>query len=558
MKTTKHMAYALLVLLAAACGKEEFDIANTPPQDALVEMSFTATASTATRTALGGNDGQGGYPVLWTAGDAIAVMPMSGSYDASAIEKMRFTTTIEEGETAATATFTGRTVAGDNVYVAFYPHGRLLEYSCDQYDYNIYYNLPTEQPAVAGTFAPNLCPAYAMTEGEGGDLAFEPLCGLVKFRLSGDAVAELASVRFAAGGQILSGNMDYPQSFWPEGVGAVSYVTLTGVFEADADYYMAVRPCSLADGFSFTFTLKDGSAYVREGKIEGGAIDMGRIGNLGLIDLSEAVFAKPAADDITDIAFIQAVEAGADPAIVLERSSAGYVPLTEQNLKAMASVRRLDVSSRGLTDASALRYFTGLTELKCRWNSLTELDVSGMKELTYLSCRENQLTSLVVDGLANLTYLDCRANHLTELAIGDAMELTELYCQNNSLTELDITRLTKLEQLDCSKNGIEVLDVDDKVSLVGLDCSSNRLSGLDVRRLTGLTLLYCFGNRIPELDISQMADLQMIYCGKQTTDGTEPLTLTLTLTAAQRDGVWAMFSEYTEYNQPVVIEVAQP
>ena len=136
-----------------------FPIALPPPTDdvnGLIEMTFTATAALHTRTTLGeGSDGE--YPVLWTAGDEIAVVPIFGSYEASDIAKMKFTTSINEGETAETATFTGRTYASDGGYAVFYPYCNLTTYNGNRYSNIFYFTIPTEQKAVAGSFAPNIC-----------------------------------------------------------------------------------------------------------------------------------------------------------------------------------------------------------------------------------------------------------------------------------------------------------------------------------------------------------------------------------------------------------------
>ena len=133
MKRPRHilLASSLLTLLAAACSKDDLVPEATQPTDGadgLVEMTFTATAAPATRTTLGEKGADGEYPVLWTSGDEIVVMPAYGRFDKSGLEEMKFTTSIEGG-TAATATFTGSTRPSENKYIAFYPADKLVEYS---------------------------------------------------------------------------------------------------------------------------------------------------------------------------------------------------------------------------------------------------------------------------------------------------------------------------------------------------------------------------------------------------------------------------------------------
>ena len=444
------------------------------------------------------------------------------------------------------------------------------------------------------------------------------MCGLVKFSLAGD-VGNIKSVRFEAGGQVLSGtyicNLWFSTSYITGSESSERHVTLTGPFEAGKDYYMVVAPCSLSGGFSFTFTRNDGSIHVKSGKIEDdGYIYSGDMENFGTIDLSDATFGIPSETDITDMAFIQMVEEAAG--ISLTRNAVGTVSLTEANLETMASVAELNIAEKGLTDLSALKYFTGLQTLDCSRNLLTELDVSALTNLTSLVCSDNALTKLNVSGLTNLTSLDCYRNELTKLDVSKLTGLTKLDCAYNQLTALDVSKLTLLTDLDCSDNQLTTLDVSALTKLTSLDCSDNRLTALDVSNLTlltdldcadnqltalnvskqtlltdldcadnqlkaldvsklthltdldcaknlltelnimNLTLLMdldCSENRMSSLDISEFLNLDSVKCGKQTADGVTPRTLTLTLTAAQKaEGV---FNASSKYNVDVNLNV---
>ena len=571
------LASSLLTLLAAACSKDDLvpeATQRTDGADGLVEMTFTATAAPATRTTLGEKGADGEYPVLWTSGDEIVVMPAYGRFDKSELEEMKFTTSIEGG-TAARATFTGRTQPSENGYIAFYPADKLVEYSGQEYNYNIDFTLPTEQQAIAGNFESGIAPAYAKAKQGSGDLEFEPMCGLVKFSLAGD-VGKIKSVRFEAGGQVLSGTYSCNLWFGTSDItgfeSSESHVTLTGPFEAGEDYYMVVAPCSLSGGFSFTFTRDDDLIHVKSGKIEDGYIYSWDMENFGTIDLSDATFGIPSETDITDMAFIQMVEEAAD--ISLTRNVVGTVSLTKENLAEMARVTELNIAEKGLTDLSALKYFTGLQTLDCSRNLLTTLDVSALTNLTSLDCSDNQLTALDVSGLTNLTSLDCYRNELTKLDVSKLTGLTKLDCAYNQLTTLDVSALTKLTSLDCYRNELTKLDVSNLTLLTELDCAYNQLTALDVSKLTGLTDLDCAKNlltelnvsnltgledldcsenRMSSLDISEFHNLYSVKCGKQTADGVTSRTLTLTLTAAQKAG--GVFDASSKYNVDVNLYV---
>ena len=582
MKRPRHilLASSLLTLLAAACSKDDLVPEATQPTDGadgLVEMTFTATAAPATRTTLGEKGADGEYPVLWTSGDEIVVMPAYGRFDKSELEEMKFTTSIEGG-TAATATFTGRTQPSENEYIAFYPADKLVEYSGQYLNYFVDFTIPTEQRAIAGNFESGIAPAYAKADQEGGDLEFEPMCGLVKFSLVGDVgkIDKIESVRFEAGGQVLSGtyscNLWLSTSYITGFESSKSHVILTGPFVAGKDYYMVVAPCSLSGGFSFTFTHNDDSIHVKSGKIEDGYISGRYMGNFGTIDLSDATFGKPSETDITDMAFIQMVEEAAG--ISLTRNDVGTVSLTKENLAEMASVKELNISEKVLTDLSALKYFTGLQTLDCSRNSLTELDVSALTNLTSMDCSFNSLTKLNVSGQTNLTSLDCSDNQLTALDVSNQTLLKDLDCSDNQLTALDVSNLTGLTKLDCYRNELTELDVSNLTGLEDLDCADNQLTTLVVSALKGLKTLYCYGNlltaldingltalenldcsenRMSSLDISKLLKLYNVECGMQTADGVTSRTLTLTLTAAQKAG--GVFDASSEYNVDVNLKV---
>ena len=338
------------------------------------------------------------------------------------------------------------------------------------------------------------------------------MCGLVKFSLAGD-VGNIKSVRFEAGGQVLSGtyscNLWLSTSYITGFESSKSHVILTGPFVAGKDYYMVVAPCNLSGGFSFTFTRNDGSIHVKNGKIEDGYISGRYMGNFGTIDLSDATFGT-SETDITDMAFIQIVEAATG--ISLTRNAVGTVSLTEGNLAEMASVKKLNISEKVLTDLSALKYFTGLQTLDCSRNSLTELDVSALTSLTSLDCSFNSLTELDVSALTNLTSMDCSFNSLTKLNVSGQTNLTSLDCSDNQLTALDVSALTSLTSLDCSDNQLTALDVSNLTGLEDLDCYRNKLTALNVSNLTGLTDLDCSYNQLKELDVSKLTGLKKLDC----------------------------------------------
>ncbi|MBR5689245.1 MAG: leucine-rich repeat domain-containing protein, partial [Prevotella sp.] len=199
----------------------------------------------------------------------------------------------------------------------------------------------------------------------------------------------------------------------------------------------------------------------------------------------------------------------------------------------IAATTSFNVSRKSIANLTGIEHFTALTELNCRNNRLTTLDVSGCTALTTLDCGINKLTSLDVskntalttldcgsnkltalDMLKNtaLKYLTCDNNQLTSLDVSKNTALTDLSCYNNRLTTLDVSKNTALTYLSCARNQLTSLDVSMNTELDWLDCYNNQLTSLDVPGCTALTGLICFNNQLTSLDVSKNTELTTLYC----------------------------------------------
>lgn len=566
MKTMKHLFGALpLVALAlsfTACGNDEtFGEPETTPAGNQVTMTFTANApapAAGTRTSLQPGDEQGSHAVYWTPDDVIGVY--SCTSEGYSLEEPGNPFTTDLSAAAPTATFTGEAAEGAMQYIAVYPRDMFVACMWSSESTILGFTLPPVQQAVEGGFATGLNPSWAMTDDMGGDLSFENLCALVKFRISGGNADELKSVTLTdLGGTALSGTALYGYTPSMEMVRAavpsVPSVTLTGPFITGADYYFVVAPsvddyyapAALKNGFSLTFTRQDDTSFTKTAS--GGIGDdtnlaAGMILDLGDIDLSGTTYREA----ITNLAFINAVGEQVNWEL-----TGGIVYLTEENKKAIEAVTSLNIEGKNLTDISGIEYFTQLTSLYCSHNQLTALPVEkltkltnlycshnqltalpveNLTKLTNLYCSDNQLTTLPVEKLTKLTELSCSYNQLTKLPVESLTNLTSLYCDNNQLTALPVGDLTQLTKLNCGTNLLAELDIEKLTQLKNLYCNNNQLTALPVGKLTNLAVLDCFENRLTELDIRNL-NLNSLYCGNQTNAAGEPKTLTLILTSAQ-------------------------
>ena len=268
----------------------------------------------------------------------------------------------------------------------------------------------------------------------------------------------------------------------------------------------------------------------------------------GTDDPGKTAACQISVDLLGNTAFIEAV----GDKCTWTKEGDGTVKLTPENLAVMAAVTELDLSNKGLTDLGGIEYFTGLTKLNLRDNSLTALDVTKNTALTDLDCTGNQLTAIDVSNNTELVNLNLQNNRLTALDVSKNTKLQFLNCNNSSigtldvskntellnlsctycgLTNLDVSANTKLQGLSCYNNTLTELDVSGLTELNQLQCSNNRLTELDLSANTKLTWINCDNNRFAELDISHITDLQTLYCGNQRTPDDSPtqiLDLTLT------------------------------
>ena len=150
----------------------------------------------------------------------------------------------------------------------------------------------------------------------------------------------------------------------------------------------------------------------------------------------------------------------------------------------------LEVSDGNIISLEGVECFSGITNLECNNNRLSELDVSGNKLLTTLSCSNNRLKVLDVSKNTALTKLGCLQNQLTQLDVSKNTQLTELTCGLNSLTSLQLANNPLLKNLVCYNNSLESLDISKNLALTRLECQTNNLTSLDLSAQTKWDILY--------------------------------------------------------------------
>lgn len=141
-------------------------------------------------------------------------------------------------------------------------------------------------------------------------------------------------------------------------------------------------------------------------------------------------------------------------------------------------VTSINVDSKSISTLAGIEYFSKLTQLSCKSNSLQSLDLSKNTALTTLDCSSNNLTSLT----------------------GIGSKVTSINCSNNKLTTLNCSNKTSLQTLSCNGNLLTSLYCNGCTSLTSLKCFTNRLKTLNLSGCTNLTSLQCYSNRISNMD----------------------------------------------------------
>lgn len=228
-----------LALLVSCIGTEQ------PGQPRQMQFRAYTETDAPTRTSLGGDHSS----VLWESSDRISV------FDRTSSSNNCFTNTAPAG---ATAVFKG-TAPLDDFYFALYPYqsDAVLEDGGE----TLVATLPSEQTAVAGSFAPGASLSVAEA-AEDGDLYFRNVGGLLSFSFT--TSHSVTSVRISASGVPMSGRValmtDDEGAPSVEGYGedTFNYVQLSGAFTSGSSYYAVVLPGTFR-GLKIVFTDKDGA-----------------------------------------------------------------------------------------------------------------------------------------------------------------------------------------------------------------------------------------------------------------------------------------------------------
>ena len=172
--------------------------------------------------------------------------------------------------------------------------------------------------------------------------------------------------------------------------------------------------------------------------------------------------------------------------------------------EATAFAGQINCQGLSISDLTGIEAFTALTDLFCRNNAITTLDLSQNTVLTTLDCRNNSITTLNISQNSILTSLDCGYNSLTALDVSSNTALTILKCLGNSLTNLNVSSNVNLLSLLCNSNVLTSLTLTQNINLTLLQCEYNQLTNLDVANGSNTNFTYFSADHNPNLTCIQV------------------------------------------------------
>ena len=234
MKKYVFILAAMATVALAACTKQEMTLAPEG-QEMIFEASLEQANSQKT-TLTDANK------VEWILGDQISFFDGTDNVQASA-KSAGSQTTFEVTPTAS------------GPWYALYPYNSAASIS----EGVITTSLPAAQTAVAGTFADNFNVAIALSTGS--SLAFKNVLGYIKFNMGCDFIKSVTLE--GNNSEDLAGTvtLNYNASI-TGGVKAITLAPASGNFTKGEDYYIAILPQTLSQGFKLSYSDIFGDTHV--------------------------------------------------------------------------------------------------------------------------------------------------------------------------------------------------------------------------------------------------------------------------------------------------------
>ena len=304
MKYSRLILSAMILSMAAGCSVDErlVEPLSAQKDKELTIQAIREDGITDTKTSRDESDGS----VWWTPGDALSLFYGSGSAGGS-----KFITTATES--CRSADFSGTigvitgcgegTTIDDTFFWGLYPYQE--DASCD--GSSITMNLPSVQTAVPGTFATDLFPTLARSQGL--IFKFYNICGGMMFSVTKEGLkkvtlksnnGELITGKAKVGFNASSGLPEVKEII--DGSDEIVLKAPTGeTFEVGKFYYIVMFPTTFSGGFTVKLeTTTDEATVVRTNKITAKRSIFGKITD---IDATATYSTKASSKKISEVHF---------------------------------------------------------------------------------------------------------------------------------------------------------------------------------------------------------------------------------------------------------------
>ena len=201
----------------------------------------------------------------------------------------------------------------------------------------------------------------------------------------------------------------------------------------------------------------------------------------------------------------------------------------------IVNVTDLVLQGLGINYLTGIEYFESLENLNCKYNNLSELNISSNLNIKELKCGGNPLSEIDLSNNTLLEVLYINVTDIEVLNLENNTGLIELQCAvNHTLENLNLSTNINLEKLYLWDNwSLATLDLSNNLNLTeffldnppihNLNFSTNTKltsiyvtgipNNIDFSHNTLLEELYCPNNLFTELDLSNNTALRVLYCG---------------------------------------------
>lgn len=161
------------------------------------------------------------------------------------------------------------------------------------------------------------------------------------------------------------------------------------------------------------------------------------------------------------------------------------------------SVKKIDLSNRKKLMRVAITIFSDKDEDA---GYIKTLNLKNCSNLTYVGC--SGVRKLKLKGADKLQQVNCNNSKFTSLDLRNKKALQTVKCYDNpNLTQLDVSGCRNLRNIHCYNTGLKKINVKQNANLVRLRCNNTAIKKLNLKKNKKLRLLDCRDTNIRSLNL---------------------------------------------------------